>query len=348
MALLFLDSFDHYATADIAEKWTVIGTPTISAGTGRRSSAALRLDGPGNGFSRGFAPGSPTAVIGLAINPSTLPTSNASLLHLGHTAEGANGHVEIQLSPSGILTAYRGGTYISTGTGTVLGAASTALTAGVFNYIEVLITIANTTGRVEIRRNGSPILSLTNIDTQQGSTAGWNVLQIGRSASTADVRLIDDLYVLDGSGPAPWNDFLGDIRVDVRYPTAEGASSQWTPSTGTDNALLLDETAPNDDTDYTSTSTAGQKDSFIVQDAPVAGAAILGVQVNLAAKKTDAGACSLAPIVRHSGIDNQGTDNNPSTSYTYLIQTYGPNPGTGAQWTEADFNAAEFGYIRTA
>ena len=41
MALLFMDSFDHYVTADLLEKWNAIYQPdvaiAVSAGNGRRS-----------------------------------------------------------------------------------------------------------------------------------------------------------------------------------------------------------------------------------------------------------------------------------------------------------------------
>jgi hypothetical protein len=42
MALRFVDSFDHYLTADLTEKWTnLISTPAISSGNGRRGTSAL-------------------------------------------------------------------------------------------------------------------------------------------------------------------------------------------------------------------------------------------------------------------------------------------------------------------
>ena len=40
MALLWMDSFDHYASADVLEKYSS-GTATIIAAAGRRSTAAL-------------------------------------------------------------------------------------------------------------------------------------------------------------------------------------------------------------------------------------------------------------------------------------------------------------------
>jgi hypothetical protein len=65
-------------------------------------------------------------------------------------------------------------------------------------------------------------------------------------------------------------------------------------------------------------------------------------------EKTDAGAATLAPVIRHAGVDYPGADLSPGTTYAYGLQIAQVNPGTGASWTEAHFNAAEFGIKRTA
>ena len=40
MSLIFCDSFDHYATAQLGQKWdAVTGAVAVSAGEGRRSTA---------------------------------------------------------------------------------------------------------------------------------------------------------------------------------------------------------------------------------------------------------------------------------------------------------------------
>src|SRR5262245_1750381 len=48
MALLFMESFDHYATADLLTKWATLFAPdgptaAISASNGRHGSSSLRL-----------------------------------------------------------------------------------------------------------------------------------------------------------------------------------------------------------------------------------------------------------------------------------------------------------------
>jgi hypothetical protein len=70
------------------------------------------------------------------------------------------------------------------------------------------------------------------------------------------------------------------------------------------------------------------------------------VQVVLVAKKSDAGVCAVAPVIVHGGTEYEGGSFNPSTAYAYRVVPYSVNPGTGAAWTQSDFNAAEFGYRR--
>jgi len=79
----------------------------------------------------------------------------------------------------------------------------------------------------------------------------------------------------------------------------------------------------------------------------VAGAVVYGVQHCLDAKKMDAGPATIAPVIRHSGTDYVGAGLSPGLSYAGLLQVAATNPGTSAQWTVTDFNAAEFGYKKT-
>ena len=348
MALLFCDSFDHYVSADIDDKWVnyVSAPATIVAAAGRRASASLRTATSSYVY-KGIPPVS-TVVVGLALKATVLNT--VQFLHL---AEPASDHLVMRLNVDGSVSVCRMNNVPPSAPASVAAVLGTTLPglvpASAFVYYELKVTIHDTAGTVELRLNGSatPALNLTSQDTRNGGTGVVSVIYLG-PATVSGTYDFDDFYVLDTTGPAPCNDVLGDVRIDVRYPTAEGTSSQWTPSAGTDNALMLDEVAPNDDTDYTSTSTVGQKDTFVVADAPVVGAAVLGVQVNISAKKSDAGVCGIAPVVRHGTTDYPGTAQNPGTTYSYLVQPYSLNPGTGAAWTEAGFNAAEFGYIRTA
>lgn len=364
MALLFMDSWDHFAYTDITEKWTQIvpgntgDASGLAAAAGRHGSTALKLGSTANtaaqtnALARVLTPADNTIVLGVAFNSvsafASLENANVGPLTVGINGTSAlvvilHAAAEqcwIRLNTNGTLSAMR-----ST---TVLGTTSAALTAGTFTFVEILLTIHNTAGVVTIRFNGATVLDLASQNTRNGAANAWNEIRFGFYSATGLALTLhyDDLYVLDGTGSAPWNTFLGDCRVDACYPTAAGASAGWTPSAGA-NYECVDETAPNDDTDYVST-TAVATDTFTVQDAPVALAQVFGVQHCLSAKKTDSGICTIAPVVRQSGVDYVGSDLFPGTSYAYLLGVQATNPATGAQWTEPAFSAAEFGYKRTA
>ena len=358
MALLFIDSFDHYVTADLIEKYTSAGSvsgtgSTLSiASSGRHSSNAFRWVTGGSptttgSLQRTLVPADATAVVGVAFRTTGAPgTLGYQLLAI---RDASVTQIYLRLNTDLTLSVLRGS---HTSGAIALGTTTAALSLNTYAYLELKVLIANSGGTIGLCINGVSVLSLTSQDTQQTAVAGWNAVSVGQcespGSSSANCTFdYDDLYVLDGSGSAPWNTFLGDVRVDARYPTAEGANAAWTPLSGTDNALMVDEVAPDDNTTYNATGTVGATDTHVVQDAPVAGATIYGVQHCLSMAKSDAGVCQIAPVIRHGSTDYVGAAIAPSTSYAYGLQIAQVNPGTSAQWAESDFNSAEFGYKRT-
>jgi len=336
VALLWMDSFDFYATADVAARYVTAGSSVnIYAGSGRRGSAALNL-GATNAVYRSSLPVSGTTCIAGAAFKTPEASPNYPFFKV---MQGGTVQCSLDLV-GGLLRFWRGDQ------GTLLGtAASGALLINTYYYVEMKVVVDPSAGSVVLRVNNVVVLSLSSVNTAASGSAGWTALALYGPSFTGPYVYFDDFYLLDGSGSAPWNDVLGDCRVDVRYPTAAGATTGWTPSTGS-NWQNVDDAAPNGDTDYNS-ATGVATDTFTVQDAPVVGATIYGVQQNLSVKKSDPGFCTVAPVIRHSGVDYVGTDYSPPTSYVFATQTRQTNPGTSAQWTEAGFNAAEFGYKRT-
>src|SRR5438874_4400491 len=61
----------------------------------------------------------------------------------------------------------------------------------------------------------------------------------------------------------------------VLVPTSDGNYTQWTPSTGTTHFTLVDESACNGTTDYNSTATNGNRDSYGVGISSVGNGAIV-------------------------------------------------------------------------
>lgn len=337
MALRFLDGFDSYVTADLTKKWpTVNGTMTISAGTGRRSTASLRCANQTVSYVARTFDAQGTWTLGVALRFTTMPTSTTDLLRW---YDGGTQQCELRITTTGTLQVTRNGT--------ILGTSTNALALNTYRYIELRLVIHNTTGQAEVRVDGASWLALTNQDTQNSANATADTLRLGVIQTTLLGNLdIDDLYICDGTGSAPHNGLLGDCRVDTLLPNAEGSPQQWTPSTGTSHYQLVDDAAPNT-TDYVSNATPTQRELFGMQDLSAVTGTIYGAQLGLAALKSDAGARSVKALIVSGASEALGTAQALSTSQTYLLHVQTTDPATGAAWTETAVNGALCG-VETA
>jgi hypothetical protein len=360
--LLFADSYDGYATADRTKKWTAsypgAGSGTITIGAfGRRSTQGLRLhaapnsSNSGNLLKQSLPVTGNTAIVGMSFKytgTNTVYYWRESPMVLG-ILRISTIQCSLRLQPhTGLLDLIRG----TGGAEVLLGTTSSGLTANAFNSVELKVVVATGTGgSAEVRINNVTVLTVTGVNTANGGISTWDGIQLGGAFSQAGsggatLQMdYDDLYICDGSGPAPLNDFLGDLKVDAFIATGPGAMSQWTPSAGL-NWQTIDEVPPNDDTDYNEApGAAGAVDTFPMPDAS-AGALIYAVQSNFTCKKLDAGTLNLAAAVRQGGVNYVGPTLIGLTTYSIVLSMLVTNPATGLPWTEAEFNAAEFGYAK--
>ena len=107
----------------------------------------------------------------------------------------------------------------------------------------------------------------------------------------------------------------------------------------------MDETAPNDDTDYILTSTAGARDTHTLGNLPViTSPTIRGIQHSISARKDDAGTRQIKSCLK-SGATTQvhATTHTLSTSYLYYTSIWETNPDTAAAWTTSAIDGLEAG-----
>lgn len=353
MAVLGFSGFDNYDTtitgtsASFTADWTVVGGAflTISA-NGRRGTRSLSLassTSTASSAAKAFGGNKTTATIGFSFKARTVSADAGA--ELAALIDGTSTQLCLHRATSGVLSIYRGNT-----AGTLLESTGAILSANTEYYIELLATISNT-GSYEVRVDGVTVLSGTGVDTSSTANQYTTGFRLGRTiGNTANGMTVDydDVYWADDSGASPANTFLGAVRVDqLAMPTVNGTYAEFTPSTGTNHALVVDEIPPNT-TDYIDGGTAGLRDTFAFGDlATLASQTIYSVQVKAYALKDDAGARTVGALARLSGTDldstNAGTLTTTAAYYNFLFPT---KPGGGA-WTEADVNAAEFG-VRVA
>jgi len=161
------------------------------------------------------------------------------------------------------------------------------------------------------------------------------------NASRGAGSSVMDFYACSDTG-SDNKGFLGDIRVQAILPSGAGNSTQMTPSAGS-NYQCVDEAAPNDDTDYVSETTAGEKDTYAFGNLTPTSGTVKGTQILISARKDDAGTRTIAPVYRPVSTDYDGTTVSIGNSYDYVRQVKDVSPATSVAWTIAEINGAEFG-----
>lgn len=341
MTLKFIDGFDHYSTSELLAKWTASsGTVAISSGAGRNGTGALQAPSASSAaatVTKTLAAASAAFVIGFAFNPSALPTSAREILTL---FDAGSVQVDVRLNPDATLSVTRAGTALTSGT------SSLSLSLNAWAYIEFKVTIADSiaANSCKVNVNGVNWINVaTGQDTKATANASANHLRLGPNGGFpgSTTWKYDDLYVCDQSGSVN-NDFLGDVRVETLLPSGAGNSTQWTPSAGS-NYQCVDENPPNGDTDYVSSSFATNVDTYAMGNLSTSPSSIKGVQTNLYARKDDAGAHSIAAVVRSGGTDYAGATTAVGDTYAFLSEIREADPATSAAWTAAGVNAMQCG-----
>lgn len=269
-----------------------------------------------------------------------LPTSTASgVIGFRHTYtgsgasgtlltlnEGATNHITIGTTATGLITIARGATVVATST-------SAIAPANVVTYYEVKFTIADTGGFCEVKLNGTSIVSFTGDTRNAGTTGLVNTYAINRGGNTGGFT-VDDLYILDLTGAAPYNDYLGDVAVRTLLPTGNGDSSGWLGSDGnsTDNYLLVDE-VDSTMTDYVGASVSGTLDLYAMADLP-SGYDVLAVQERIYAQKSDAGTPPTVLPVAKGALGTVRTD-----TALAALSTTAQSLGADIRTTDPDGNA---------
>jgi hypothetical protein len=342
MALLFMDGFDHYDDNEIGYKWDH-SAADFSTDYYKIISTNPRRVGSNSLWVRGFVGadyiikninfGDSRCILGVAFRLDGVVYSRYFIVLYNET--GAQ--FTIKIESDGSISMYRGNY-----NGTLLGTSSPGLLSSlVWYYIEINVLVNNSTGSYEIRLNGANILSDSGVDTQDEATDTITRLFLG-PLYNEDIQF-DDLYVCDGTGSSH-NDFLGDCKVDTVFPSAAGNYSQWTPSGEASNYLCVDETVPNDDTDYVTTNISGEIDTYNFGNlVDYSGETIHAVALNTCKKKDDVGFMSSYPVIRIGASDYSGEITSTYDSYLYQQEIWETNPDDSQAWEEEDINSGEYG-----
>jgi hypothetical protein len=350
MALLHLDSF-YYDDDNTANLRWQYNTFTYGGTTNARRTGAPNalLTSSAYRLAKYLPDGTETVIIGFACRSET-----ASWGTLRYFLYLRTGWLASSSDQCGIYINASENIEFKVGTATIGSASASPMPTQTWFYFEMKVRIHPTLGSYEVRINGSTVISGSNVDTQNiaNKFADMVVINSRRTANSDGVNTglrICDLYICDGTGSAPYNDFLGDCRVDVLYPTAEGTTNDMAPSSGTDNSALVDDAIPSEtsgDTDYV-TGDTGERDIYVMGDLSHYPTTIFGVQANSLVKKIGDGDVTVKPCLRVGGTnyDSSKILLPRADDYYMLSDIWTQNPATSASWLRAAVNGAEAGLV---
>lgn len=369
MALLTFEGFEAYDTTEQSAQATNTGNGAISMAisTAQARTGSRSLVGTGTGNSptpanqttrqpggtpsesawwrRSFTRSTSTCIVGVALRfgeyAVTSTSAQRKLVWFGDSVNGA-GQIGFGMNDSGTLYVGRGdgSTNNWNNFATILGTATGIEPINTWQYYELKATFAHTaTGSYELRRNGISILSGTSVQTIASSTININMVSLVTHGAN---NYADDFYVCDTAG-ALNNDFLGPVAVAALRPDGNH-SVGWTASAGA-NWEAVDDTTPNDDTDYVS-ATGAAKDLYTLTNLPSNAGIVFGVQPMFRARKTAAGTVTLRTVVDSAATEVESADIATDQSYQYASSIAQTDPATSAQWTVSGVNAARAGFRR--
>lgn len=226
------------------------------------------------------------------------------------------------------------------------------LNLDVWYHLSFKVDVQNSpNGSFELNVNGTTVISETGLDTLYSEISGehkwlWGCNDNISTQPTLLSYSISDIHIQDDQGGSI-DDHLGAYtRVSYLGPDADGATTDFTPSAGASNYLMVDETV-NHDYDTTrnvSDGTLTHKDtlSLAALDEPTKGV-IHAIKALVVAKKSDATARTIKLIQKGTaeGLSAAITLTEDYVEYSEFFLTH---PDTATAWTKTQLAAGEFGY----
>lgn len=335
MALRFIDSFQHYDSNHIFQKWTQTAFCNISASGRNGQCLAITAGGaasitltPVNNWTIGFA-----MKFHAGFGEATILSANA----IGTNRLGVN-LMSLVLNGDGTF----GFVFGTTNYGTSI----FSIVADTWYYIEVhmefsgdlISTVAELRVNGTVRLNASGSVGVHGSDLlYDDSVANFFNFQ---ASGGSGVTFLDDVYIVDGTG-ASHKTYLGDVKLLSIYPRADvrtdfGVSSG---STGDGNNFrLVNEHDPDDDVSFIFDDTIGHADDFFFDLVPTSVGDILAVQYSMYARKDDEGTRVIQPRV-----DGTVQGDKDFISDTYVYYRVPLDTKNGTPWSVAEVNSSTFG-----
>lgn len=291
---------------------------------------------------RSFGVNLATVVVGFAYLVTANISSGAQGICSFNDTVGANFQCGLCLNANGSLQFYKTNPWSnSSQPSNPVGPATVAglIIPNAYGYLETLVTIG-ATGGATVRYNGATVLSFVG-NTQVTANAFTNQLVLGPGAGTNVLPQFDDVYMLDTTGVAPLNTFLGDVRIRTFAPAGDSATVglnafTTSPVQGTGQHFNNVKEIPADDgTTINLDGTIGDRESYRFPGLTGVAPYFLNTWVRF--QKDDANSRSCAITNRNGTTDVVGATIASPASYTHFNLASTTDPNTGQPWTTTGF-----------
>lgn len=327
MSFDILESFNSYAdtgTNDgLQTKWTILNNAGITFESvlawGSRMLRLQQGSGLDTQLTRLRGASRSAFADGLWFMTNTLANWNYHKTYA--VREGATDHLYWGVGSDGSIRVLHGN-------GTVLGTTASGLVvANTPLHIALVGEIHDTTGSWELYVNGVSLLSGSGVDTRNGGTGVTDrILLVGVDTSGTTVNTwFGEINCWST------NTFQGMLRTMRRALIASPVEA-WSPSAGTDNYAVVDETVVST-ADYLDATANGTVDEFTLATPAFGAASVAAVRLAGYGRSTDS---TLRQINLQciSGATTQDGPNITLTALTNMFERYvETDPNTSAAWT---------------
>ena len=320
MALRWVEGFEFRNTdVQMADTYDLVGNTNYSFATGRYGGICINIANP-QGFSTPSLGSNATWIVGL--NARFLrPEDNVGPVRLV-SFQDTLGNDQVSFCMEGNIDGLDTDYVITVHTGDENGdVLDTSVRfkgeEAIWNHWEFKATIGNS-GSWEVRKDGHTVMSGTG-DTQVTGNATADRVYIGGDSGSNDSDIyIDDIYVLDGSGSAPTNDFIGERYVESKTAVADGDLSEFSveavgsPS-AEDNWFAVRQLSyePGDNL-YVVPGAIGSQDLYELNSFETSNGGITGLQFSIRARLEAGGSDDFSAML---GSDALGSFSVTGTSY---------------------------------
>lgn len=336
MSILWAEGFEQYGSgSDLLDGlWSEAQNVTLNeildnVATGRKSA---RLDGV-NPMRRSLMGDHDLAGVAFHVKISEMPGNLAHRYVFGLRNSAGDFGMCCKITPTGRIALFG---QDDANLGSPIPAIATsrlAMTAGVYNHIEISFQYPEAkvylNGKLAVSGNvpGEPIGPGGNPSGRKMGELFLGYRSTSSSLLFASNVWYDDIIAWEGeTGP------VGPSGVYYLRPVSDVAPQDWELTSGASAYALINELAPDDDSDYIFTGSVNDQSNFNVEALPANVAQVLAVIPIARVRKTDTGAADISLGVNSGGVQANGEDQSALVGYSYLFQVFENDPEDAQPW----------------